>query len=242
MKPRRIITVPKPKKATIGRRPKDEIKLSDAACTPLVVCDLLPVVDFDPCSNPRSQVKARWAWSLEKGIDGLKMRWLGSGYMNFPYSNPMPFCVKALTEMQIGNCTELITLCKLDPSTEWWKVLTKYDPATIIRNEGPRKYAMNDEGTERAYEIHPLAQLPEIWMIDDRLQFDEHPDLIEQRRLDRIKKRRENRIAKGKDPDEGIEKVHGESSNNFCSVIIHHRPADRPALNLRSIATRWVRA
>lgn len=239
MKPRRIIVPSAPKKATIGRRPKDEVKLSDSACTPLALCELLPWVDFDPCSNDRSQVKARWAWSLEKGVDGLKMRWLGSGYMNFPYSNPMPFCVKALTEMQIGNCTELITLCKLDPSTEWWKVLTKYDPHSIIRNEGRIDFveALNDE-----VEIHPLAQLPEIWMIDDRLQFDEHPDLIEQRRLDRIAKRRENRIAKGKDPDEGIEKVNGESSNNFCSVIIHHRPSDRPSLDLRSIATRWVRA
>lgn len=228
-KPRKIITVSQPKKATIAKRPKNEAPLSDAACTPLWLCELLPVVDFDPCSNPRSQIRARWSWSLEKGIDGLKMPWRGSGYQNFPYSDPMPWCVKAITEMQIGRCTELITLCKLDPSTEWWKVLTEFDPTTI-RLE-PRS------------DPHPLVQTPEIWLFGERLQFDEHPDLIEQRRRERIEKRRANYVAKGKNPDMiNVEKINGDSSNNFCSVIIHHRPADRPSLNLRSHATRWVRA
>lgn len=270
-KPRKIITVSQPKKATIAKRPKNEAPLSDAACTPLWLCELLPVVDFDPCSNPRSQIRARWSWSLEKGIDGLKMPWRGSGYQNFPYSDPMPWCVKSITEMQIGRCTELITLCKLDPSTEWWKVLTEFDPATI-RLEPRSRFVCVEHGDvpeDQVYEAegagdphghagcwkrvnisklprsapHPLGQAPEIWLFGERLQFDEHPDLIEQRRRERIEKRRASYIAKGKNPDEiNVDKINGDSSNNFCSVIIHHRPADRPSLNLRSHASRWVRA
>lgn len=231
LRPRKIITVRR--KATIGKRSKREAPLSDSTCTPLWLCDLLPLVDFDPCSNPRSMVKARWSWSLEKGIDGLKMPWRGSGFMNFPYSLPLPWCVRAIDEMRIGNCTELITLAKLDPSTEWWKVLTMFDPDAILSGGVL-------DGLDRVN--HPLAQPPEIWTFDSRIMFDEHPDLIEQRRLEKIEKRRAARIAKGKDPDAGIDKVTGESSNNFCSVIIHHRPASAPILDLRSVATRWVRA
>lgn len=240
LRPRKIITVKR--KATIRARPKSEAPLSDAACTPLWLCELLPLVDFDPCSNPRSMVRARWSWSLEKGIDGLKMPWRGVGYKNFPYSDPMPWCIKAIDEMRMGRCTELITLCKLDTSTEWWKVLTQYDPDTIMTGGVLDTVAGKLWGDiPRQHRSHPLAQPPEIWMFKSRLQFDEHPDLIEQRRQERIEARRKRRAEKGKDPTEGEEKVHGDSSNNFCSVLVHHRPTNSPILNLRTVAERWVR-
>lgn len=193
------------RKATIGRRPKAEVKLSDAACTPEWLAAMLPVVDFDPCSNPRSHVRARWSWSLEKGFNGLKMPWRGSGFVNWPYSDPMPWAQKAIDELRIGRCTELIVLCKLDTSTDWWKVINGYVGEDSMSGSGSS---------------------PEIWTFDQRLQFDEHPALIEERKAERI--------AAGKAPGDG------KSSNNFCSVIVHHR-GDGSRLNLRSVATRWVR-
>jgi hypothetical protein len=96
---------------------------SDSYCTPRWLTGLLPTVDLDPCSNPRSTVKARRTYSLEKRLDGLQMPWTGSVFLNFPYSNPLPWAQKLTVEREAGRCVEAIVLCKLDPSTEWWRVL-----------------------------------------------------------------------------------------------------------------------
>ncbi len=215
------------RKATIGRRPLAVAPLSDAACTPKWLADMLPMVDFDPCSNPRSWIRSAWSWSLEKGIDGLKMPWRGSGFENWPYSAPLPWAQKSIDELRLGRCTELIVLCKLDTSTDWWHVITSFDP--------------------EAGKGEPLSEPPELWTFDKRLQFDEHPDLIEQRRQETIEKARAKAIAKGKNPDDvDTTKITGESSNNFCSVIVHHRRifpdgTRGPRLKLASVATLWER-
>ena len=44
--------------------------------------ELLPLVDLDPCSNPRSTVRARMTMSLEAGQDGLAAPWVGSVFVN----------------------------------------------------------------------------------------------------------------------------------------------------------------
>ena len=96
---------------------------SDSYCTPRWLTALLPVVDLDPASNPRSTVRARRTYSLEKKLDGLALPWTGSVFLNFPYSDPLPWVHKLAEEMAGGGCTEAIVLCKLDPTTEWWRVL-----------------------------------------------------------------------------------------------------------------------
>lgn len=204
--------------ATIGRRLKEESGLSDGTCTPKWLADMLPVVDFDPCSNPRSHIKSSWTWSLEKGYDGLRMPWHGTGFINWPFAKPLPWANKAMIELGSGRCTDLIILCKLDPSTKWWSVATAFDSLALPGE--------------------PISMAPELWLFNDRVQYDEHPELIEKRR---------QKVASG----ERKGKPSGESSNNFCSVIIHHRgwlpaktgeqPKRNNRLKLDSVAALWCR-
>lgn len=137
---------------TQSRRPKEETSWSDAYCTPLWYAKRLPHRDFDPCSNPRTNILTDWSFSLEKGYDGLKMPWRGAGFVNWPYSFPGPWAEKAQHEMKIGNCTDLIVLCKLDPSPDWWDVI-----------------------------IEPTLGTLDRWDHMRRIQFDEHPEAIAER-------------------------------------------------------------
>jgi hypothetical protein len=64
--------------------------LSDHYTTPLWLAERLPIVNTDPCSNPRSVVRAQRRYMREQGQDGLKLPWLGLVWLNWPYSNPDP--------------------------------------------------------------------------------------------------------------------------------------------------------
>lgn len=218
---RRVISVRQhdaPKRATIGRRPPHERELSDATCTPKWLADFLyetrgPFA-LDPCSNSRSHIIADWAYSLEKGLDGLKLSWCGDVFKNNPFSSPMVWQEKAVHEMSIGNCTELVELCKMDPSTDWWGVITR----PIQRSLG------EIDGIGRTDD---RWWTPDLWLFNERIQYDEHPELIEIRRC---------KVASG----ERKGRKDGKSSNNFCSAMIHHR-FDKPPLKLEKYATLWKR-
>lgn len=213
------------RKATIGRRPADEAELTDSTCTPKWLADILPMFDIDPCSNSRSHIRARHTFSLEAGTDGLTANWIGTAFDNNPFSEPMPWMLKARLELRERRCTGLVALVKNDPQTAWWRVLTGFDPAAPVD-----------------------LMRPEIWLFHKRIQYDEHPDVIERRRIQRIIK------AIAGDPVKGIEpktrewaeaNITGKSSANFGSTIVHHRGSLRspmPILNLESVATRWVMA
>jgi hypothetical protein len=67
-----------------------------------------------------------------------------------------------------------------------------------------------------------------LWLFDKRIQFDEHPELIELRK-------REVAEGKRKGPKSG------KSSNNFCSALIHHRDLSTPPIQLEKYATLWRR-
>lgn len=206
-------------KDTIRRRSKDESSLSDSTCTPKWLADMLPDRDLDPCSNDRSHIRARWSFSLEKKLDGLKLPWMGTVYENWPYANPKPWAIKTMHELRIGNCTDAIVLCKLDGSTDWWDIITSWEPE-----------ALPDE---------PLHQPPDLWIFNDRIQFDEDPALIAAR-VEKYKIDLANYEAgRGKKP---VGRADGKSSNNFCSAIIHHRHPRTPSLNLSSVAKLWWRA
>ena len=185
-----------------GRRKKKETSWSDAYCTPLWLANKLPLVDVDPCSNDLSLIHTLWRYGLDKLLDGLRLPWRGKAFVNWPYSTPMPWALKAIEEMMLGHCTDLIVLCKLDPSTEWWSVITTEVLGPIDR-----------------------------WDFNDRVQFDEPPEAILER-----KRKREEAIARG---DEKIPPL--KVSNNFASVILHHRRPDAPMLNLWDVATLWRR-
>lgn len=94
----------------------------DAYCSPDDVTAALPEVDLDPCSNPRSSVRARETYSLEAGQDGLALPWYGMIYVNFPFSDPLPWCEKIAEERP--NLTGIGVMCNADHSPAWWHVLT----------------------------------------------------------------------------------------------------------------------
>ena len=201
-----------------GRRPKEQTSWSDAYCTPKRLADMLPEVDFDPCSNDRSWIKAAWSFTLEKCLDGLKLPWRGKGFINWPYSKPMPWVIKAMYEMQIGRCTDLIVLCKLDSSTTWWEGITQNVLGVVDR-----------------------------WELFDRVQYEEPPEAIAERmqkRKDALEayafacaEAKERNEPKPKKAEFKIPPI--KVSNNFASVIIHHRAPDAPALDLWEVATLW---
>jgi len=237
--------------ATIRKRTKDESSTSDGCNTPAWLNRKLGHFNTDPCSNGRSTVSADWAFSLEKRLDGLKLPWRGRTFENWPFSDPEPWAVKSIHELMIGNCTELVTLCKLDPSTTWWAIITQ----PIV--------------------FDGLARFPDIWLFDRRVEYDEPEELIAMR--DAKRRQAILRVEQELCPrDECLGKGMGQrgqqcatrtgaphlerilaagmksipaatTSNNFCSAIVHHR-GDAPELTLDVrlsdddvLATRWVR-
>ena len=93
----------------------------DAWCTPKKITRRLPIVDLDPCSNPRSTVKARTKLMLETGDNGLLYSWRGlSVFVNPPYSDVLPWALKTV------EAETFCFLVNVDPSTEWWRVLTSW--------------------------------------------------------------------------------------------------------------------
>jgi DNA N-6-adenine-methyltransferase Dam len=127
------------------------VSLTDAYGTPAWLTARLPLVHLDPCSNPRSTVRAVAAYMLERGQDGLALPWAPSIFINWPYSDPMPWVEKLLAEVAAGRTQYAIILPKHDHSTEWWARLTNL----------PR-------------ELHKLDQ----WQFHDRIHFDFPPELL----------------------------------------------------------------
>ncbi len=65
---------------------------------------------YDPCPyNPKPS------------INGLLVDWKNKTYVNPPYSNPLPWVVKAIEERDKGKTVAL--LLKLDTTTKWYYAL-----------------------------------------------------------------------------------------------------------------------
>lgn len=100
---------------------------SDWWCSPPAITDRLVEffggpVDVDPCSNPRSIVRARRAlttgglvlpWRLPRPVDR-------TFFENFPYSQPNAWTHKLLIELSSGNVVEGIRLSMFSCSSQWW--------------------------------------------------------------------------------------------------------------------------
>src|SRR6266516_4298662 len=69
---------------------------------------------FDPC--PLNGVSRQ---GTKK--DGLLIPWADMTYVNCPYSDPLPWCKKAVQEWRQGKT--IVMLLKHDPTTEWARVL-----------------------------------------------------------------------------------------------------------------------
>lgn len=95
----------------------------DGWCTPSWLTDLLPLVDLDPCSNAQSTVRAKTAYSLDAGQDGLALPWFGLVYVNGPFSDLLPWATKLHAE--IRNIHGAAFLVNTDSSTAWWRALAR---------------------------------------------------------------------------------------------------------------------
>jgi hypothetical protein len=98
----------------------------DSWCTPPWLTELLPLVDLDPCSNPRSTVRSRRVYDLARHEDGLALPWFGAVFVNPPYSSVLPWAMKMQREYQ--RVTSAAFLVNADPSTRWWHVLRSIFP------------------------------------------------------------------------------------------------------------------
>ena len=141
----------------------------NAYCTPRWLTDLLPEVDLDPCSNPRSTVRARQTYSLESGRDGLALPWIGSVYCNPPYSDIYPWALKA-EEQTVNACAFLVNV---DSSTSWWKRLQAHLQHVLLFSK--RIQFVPAHGVAVSSNSKPQALLCNAqfrWMCEGRL--DEH--------------------------------------------------------------------
>lgn len=95
---------------------------SDSLCTPPEIFtrmyDLFDgIPDCDPCTNDHALVRAR-----KRHLSlGLVLPWGEKTYENHPYSTNEPWIDKAIYEMKIGRVRELLILCMVASSTEWWQ-------------------------------------------------------------------------------------------------------------------------
>ena len=81
---------------------------------------------FDPCplnENPE--------------INGLNIEWKDHTFVNPPYSNPLPWIQKAITESSKGKT--IVMLLKMDTSTRWFKLLQENNSKFLWIN-GRLKY------------------------------------------------------------------------------------------------------
>ena len=74
-------------------------------------------VGCDPCSNPRSIIRARVAYTH----GGLVLPWARTSYENPPYSAAGAWTDKAISEMKSGTVRELVRLTMASTSTAWWQ-------------------------------------------------------------------------------------------------------------------------
>lgn len=111
--------------------PKDDearnefgILVRDTYCTPMWFAELLPEVDLDPATNPRSHIRARRTYMVERRQNGLKLPWKGMIWLNPPYSDPVPWALKLYDSYEAGTLTDAGLLVNIDSSTMWWRAVT----------------------------------------------------------------------------------------------------------------------
>jgi phage N-6-adenine-methyltransferase len=73
--------------------------------------------DLDPCAREES---AKATYFYTKADDGLAQDWFGRVWVNPPYSNPAPWCQKAVAEIQAGRVTEVVMLLPGSIDTGWF--------------------------------------------------------------------------------------------------------------------------
>jgi len=106
----------------------------DGACTPPWLTEMIGDVDLDPCSNPRSTVRARRKFDLADGNDGLALaETLKSPglrvFVNPPYSRG-----QVSRWVDAYRHADYVFLLRWDPSTAWFRRLMETTAAVWFAN------------------------------------------------------------------------------------------------------------
>ncbi len=138
---------------------------TDNWCTPKHLADMLGPFSLDPCSNPKSHIRAERSYQLERGENGLKFPWVGSVFTNFPYSNPLPWCLRLR-----DHDGPWVALAKLDSTTRWYATLMEASPTVApfrkrLRFEGDKSMTANFASVLIYSGWRPPAALrPHLWL------------------------------------------------------------------------------
>lgn len=149
-----MVVAAKPDKSTTG----------DSWCTPKWLADLLgDYFDVDPCSNTRSHIRAR-IWhgpehAREEYRDGLARGWVGSAFVNPPFSNVQPWAIRLAL-----HPSPWCALVKLDPTTRWWATLMSANPSVA-----PFKKRIKFEGDRAMTANFPCCLVWKRWAPSDEL-------------------------------------------------------------------------
>ncbi len=113
---------PRVQLSLLGDSPEVSGPASDECYTPGAILDpiseLLGGIDTDPAWSPSSLVVPKvHGYTIHQ--DGLTRAWVGSVWLNPPYSNPGPWVRRASEHAGAGN--KVAMLINNDPSTRWWR-------------------------------------------------------------------------------------------------------------------------
>jgi len=82
--------------------------------------------DLDPCCRAATAKAPVYYDLVGEGMNGLELPWFGQVFVNMPYSDPMPWIIKAIEEVRAGNAQRAILLLPADVSTAWWRVVASH--------------------------------------------------------------------------------------------------------------------
>lgn len=96
--------------------------------------EVMGSIDVDPASNATAQAVVRAGTHYTAETDGLDKDWLGTVWMNPPYSNPeiQNFVEHLLVQIGKGNVTEAIVLTNNSGDTAWHHDLAEASSAMCI--------------------------------------------------------------------------------------------------------------
>lgn len=73
--------------------------------------------DLDPCCEPHT-AKAGAFYTIDD--DGLSKPWFGNVYVNPPFSDPRPWCERALRAVESGEAQQVVMLLPCATDTAWF--------------------------------------------------------------------------------------------------------------------------
>jgi hypothetical protein len=87
----------------------------------LVRAALGGTIDLDPASCAAAQLRVQAKRFFSKADDGLKQHWLGTVFLNPPYSLIAEFATKLVAEYRAGRTTAAVMLTPANTSTRWFQ-------------------------------------------------------------------------------------------------------------------------